>query len=267
MIPFTQIDERLEKLGKNRAWLVEATGRSEGAIRSALAPKASDKHRSELLQRVLSEAIQKEEDAQRSCVRLPDQLALAPTPEEFDAWDRASRAARAPTLRDWAIDELNKAAAAWHASKVIPISAVADDTAIYQVTPKIDLPYFGTVAAGLPGGPVDVADGTHPVSGNFDPATHYVLRVHGESMQPDYANGSFIVCRKLKTGEFATKGQDVIACDGSGAYFKRLLYTKDGKKSDNPRKAKPHLTSINPDYPEVTPLTECPIVGVVVAKA
>lgn len=130
-----------------------------------------------------------------------------------------------------------------------------------------ELPFFGTVAAGQPGGPVDIADGTHPVPGEYDPATHYVLRVHGQSMEPEYPNGSFIVCRKLKTGEFATKGQDVIACDAAGAYFKRLLYTKDGKKGDSPRKAKPHLTSINPDYPEVVPVADCPIVAVVVSKA
>lgn len=144
---------------------------------------------------------------------------------------------------------------------------VAEDPAQYRITPKIDLPYFGTVAAGLPGGLVDVADGTHPVPGQYDPTTHYVLRVHGQSMEPEYLDGSFIVCRKLNSGEYATKGQDVIACDAAGAYFKRLIYTKDGKKGDSPRKAKPHLTSINADYPEVVPVSDCPIVAVVVGKA
>lgn len=119
----------------------------------------------------------------------------------------------------------------------------------------------------MPGGPLDTADGTHPVPAGYDPATHYVLRVNGQSMEPDYPDGSHIVCRKLKPGEFAKKNDDVIACDASGAYFKRLLYRKDGPKGDTPRKATPRLVSINPDFPEVTPLADCPIVAVVVGKA
>lgn len=131
----------------------------------------------------------------------------------------------------------------------------------------IELPFYGTVAAGMPGGPLDTADGTHPVPGSYDPATHYVLRVNGQSMEPDYPDGSHVICRALKPGEFAKKGQDVIAYDGSGAYFKRLVYRKDGPKGDAPRKANPRLVSINPDFPEVTPLADCPIVAVVVGKA
>lgn len=128
------------------------------------------------------------------------------------------------------------------------------------------LPYYGTVAAGLPGCTVDVTDDTHPVPDEYDPATHYVLRVRGESMEPDYADGSHIVCRKLKSGEYATKGQDVICSDASGNYFKRLKYTQDGPKGDTPRKAKPHLVSINPDYDEVIPVSDCPITAIVVEK-
>lgn len=131
----------------------------------------------------------------------------------------------------------------------------------------IHLRYLGAVAAGLPTGPVDETDDTHPVPDHYDPATHYVLRVHGESMEPDYLDGSMIVCRKLQSGEFATKGQDVICSDASGAYFKRLIYTKEGERGDVPRKAKPRLVSINPDYDEVIPIADCPIVAVVVGKA
>lgn len=85
-------------------------------------------------------------------------------------------------------------------------------------------------------------------------------------MEPEYPDRSFIVCRKLRAGEFATKGQDVIACDASGAYFKRLEYRKDGPRGDKPRKATPRLVSLNPEYPEVTPVTETPITAVVVGK-
>ena len=135
----------------------------------------------------------------------------------------------------------------------------------------IELPYYGTIAAGKPGGPLDVDDETMqaplPATGTYKPSTHYILRVNGKSMEPEYRHGSHIVCRKLRNGEYAQKGQDVIASDGSGATFKRLLYAKDGPPvPGTPRKVKPRLTSINPKFPEVTPVSDSPIVAVVVAK-
>ena len=134
----------------------------------------------------------------------------------------------------------------------------------------IEIPLFGSVAAGTPSGPLDVADGTHPVPrdllGKHKPADLYVLRINGESMQPEYRDGRFILCRKLRDGEYAKKGQDVIANDANGAYFKRLEYRKEGKIGDTPRKAVPRLVSINPDYPEVLPVADCPIVAVVISK-
>jgi SOS-response transcriptional repressor LexA len=260
MIPFDEIDSRLEALGKDRKWLAEKSGRSYDSIRTALAPSASPSKRSELLQKALSDAIEREES--RSAEHIPDQLALTATPDEFDAWCRAYKASDADTLKEWAVEQLNRAAKAWHDHRV---KLVALESA--PAANLIDLPFYGTVAAGMPGGPLDVMDGTHPVPGTYDPATHYVLRVNGQSMEPDYPDGIFIVCRKLKDGEFAKKGQDVIACDASGAYFKRLAYVKVGKKGETPRKSVPRLVSINPDFPEVVPVADCPIVAVVAGRA
>jgi len=137
------------------------------------------------------------------------------------------------------------------------------------ISKAFHLPYHGTVAAGLPAGSSELADETYPVADrdHYDPAIHFVVRVHGESMEPTYPDGSHIVCRKLRDGEYATKGQDVVCADANGVYFKRLVYQKDGPKDDAPRKARPRLVSINPDYPEVVPVTDCPIVAVVVGMA
>ena len=132
---------------------------------------------------------------------------------------------------------------------------------------RTSLPFFGAVAAGNPAGFIpDVTDDTVSVAGSYG-ADHFALRVNGRSMEPEYPDGSLIICRSLKVGEFATKGDDVIACDAYGVYFKRLLYTKEGKKGDKPRKATPHLVSINPEYNEVVPVADCPVRAVVVAKA
>ena len=65
MIPFEQIDDRLSAIGKDRPWLAKNTGRSENSIRVALATNASQKNRSKLLQRALTEAIESEEASQK----------------------------------------------------------------------------------------------------------------------------------------------------------------------------------------------------------
>lgn len=242
MIPFDQIDKRLDALQKDRKWLAEITGRSPGAIRSALAPNASDQHRSELLQKVLSGAIETEEERRREHPAMPDRITIeAPTNEALE-WNRLAAKQGIP-VHEWAVIQLDKAAEEWAKQQAPRI--LLDPPANV-----IELPFYGTVAAGMPGGPLDIADGTHPVPGFYDPATHYVLRVNGQSMEPDYPDGSHVVCRKLKDGEFAKKGQDVIACDASGAYFKRLTY----------------LTSINPEFPEMIPASAAPITAVVVGK-
>jgi SOS-response transcriptional repressor LexA len=130
----------------------------------------------------------------------------------------------------------------------------------------VDLPFYGLVAAGQPAAPMDTQDGTYPVQGSYDPVSHFVLRVNGRSMEPDYPDGSHIVCRNLK-GEPAKKNQDVIACDSNGSYFKKLVYSKDKWQGEHPRKSVPRLVSINLAYDEVIPLADCPIMAVVVGKA
>lgn len=135
MIPFEEIDARLRSIGKDRAWLAAAAGRSSGAVRAALAPNAIPKCRSELLQRALSETIEKEERARRAQITLPERVSLEPSAEEFQAWDRASRIAAADSLQSWAVDALNKAAAEWHRRQAttyrnllpLPPAMVAED--------------------------------------------------------------------------------------------------------------------------------------------
>lgn len=129
----------------------------------------------------------------------------------------------------------------------------------------VELRFFGDVAAGKPAGCLDFED-TISVPGGWDPESHFVVRVAGRSMEPDFPDGTRIVCRRLRDGEFAKKNDLVICQDGDGAYFKKLVYTKDGPKTDTPRKPRPHLVSLNPEFPEVVPLSELPIRAVFVAK-
>lgn len=130
--------------------------------------------------------------------------------------------------------------------------------------PRTELPFYGAVAAGKPSD-VDYHSGeTMTVPGSFRRRPHYILRVRGRSMEPNYPDGSYVVVRALEPGEYARKGDVVIAHDGDGPCIKLLEYRVSGPKSDIPRKPTPHLVSINPDYPEIIPIHDTPVQGIVV---
>lgn len=234
MINFDEIDARLEALSKNRTWLVETTGRSHGAIRSALAPKASAQHRSEMLQRVLSEAIEKEEALQKATVNLPDQLALNPTAAEFDAWCRAYKAGPEETLKDWAIAELNKAAEAWTASKVSQFP-----TAKFHIL----------AAAGSPIS-AEVTD--------WDGSDNTVLvRISGLSMTPLLNDGDVVPMKHKKASRsaFMKKGMIYLIAYDGGYTVKRYntrpaTNNEEGEEWVERGKVKV-LESLNPDFSEI----------------
>lgn len=131
-------------------------------------------------------------------------------------------------------------------------------------SPQTELPYYGAVAAGKPSD-VDYHSGeTMTVPGSYRRRPHYILRVRGRSMEPNYPDGSYVVVRALETGEYARKGDVVIAHDGDGPCIKLLEYRVSGPKSDIPRKPTAHLVSINPEFDDVIPIHDTPIQGIVV---
>lgn len=133
-----------------------------------------------------------------------------------------------------------------------------------QTEIRTELPFYGWVAAGKPADVDFHTDESRSVPGDYQRKPHYLLRVRGRSMEPDYPEGSYVVVRALQAGEFPKKGDVVIANDPNGPAMKRLEYRKAGAKSDVPRKPTPHLVSINPEFGEVIPISDCPIQGVVV---
>lgn len=92
MIAYSEIDSRLKLLEKDRAWLASNTGRSAGSIRAALAPNAVAKQRTALLQKALSDAIEREEALRGTASpQIAGVYEIRQTPEQSERADRASR--------------------------------------------------------------------------------------------------------------------------------------------------------------------------------
>jgi SOS-response transcriptional repressor LexA len=237
MIPFDEIDDRLQKLGLDRAWLSHASGRKPDSIRVALAPSAPPSKRSELLQRALSDAIEREEESRRAQAQaaapiLPNRITVEPTVAQFESWDRASRAAGASSLSEWAIEELNKAAEAWFA-KITPI----DDQRIVIRFPEVPLL---RAAAGYP----ILADAEMVETTDDLGPGRFLLELRGDSMEPRFRDRQRVILRDrstlkrpvLKYGEFYCFIHDGAAC------FKQWAKDKEGRKV---------LRSLNPEHPDI----------------
>jgi hypothetical protein len=107
MIPFEEIDAALKSLGKDRAWLAAESGRSPNSIRAALAPNGNEKQKSALIQKALSDAIEREEARQANAALTPfaeppeipaGHTAIYLTGQLYEDAERASRIVGAPTL-------------------------------------------------------------------------------------------------------------------------------------------------------------------------
>ena len=266
------------RLGVDRAWIAKECDYKSGSLAQILAPNGNQKYKTDKALRRIWEALDREEERQKSVQSAKpskepasDQIVLNPDDTEYQAWCSAFKVSDAADFKEWIIHRLNDAAAKALAVKSgisAPLAALPDALSTPEPLNVTPMPFYGLVAAGTPAGAIDdMLDETAHVPGRWPAVGHFALRVSGRSMEPDYPDGSTIVCRKLKPGEYPSKGMDVIAFDRSGAYFKRLAYSKSGPKGTSPRKPVPHLVSINPAFPEVVPAADCPVTAIVVGKA
>ncbi len=109
MIPFEDVDSKLEELDKDRAWLAKVIRRSPETLDSALAPKAAEHKRSRSLQGLITDAIEREEARQKSekagKAKLPPGYSeIFLTDEELNLADQASRIVNAPSLATFCHD-------------------------------------------------------------------------------------------------------------------------------------------------------------------
>lgn len=258
MIQFEDIEKRLAVIGKDRAWLAKESKRSPGSIRSALAPNAHIKQRSSLLQKALTDAIEREEATQSGATSTqsrtpPGYSEIFLTNEEYDIADKASRLVNSPTMAAFCRDAIQA-----EAQRIIERSAIASHPSHW-----IDL--CGGIAAGSP----ISSDAPHepiPVA-NAYPTDCYALRVFGHSMEPKIADGSTIVVQRLAAGNHPKQGKFVVYSDAYGLSLKKLAYrkAKAGEEANSLGKVA-ILESTNPDFPEVQTMDGGRIEAVFVAS-
>lgn len=232
MIPFDEIDSRLEKLGLDRAWLAENTPYSADYIRTVLAPNST--RRTERVMQILSDAIEREEAYRRAQVAppvLPNRITVEPTVGEFDAWDRASRAAGSASLAEWAIQELNKAADAWF-SKITPI---AGERAIAAFPARLL-----RAAAGYP-----ILADAEVIEHDRDLGDgRFLLELRGDSMEPRFHDLQRVILRDRATLKRPLLKYGQLYCfihDGAACF-------KQWAKDDSGRKV---LRSLNPEHADI----------------
>lgn len=252
MIPYDQIDERLSQLGKNREWLAESTPYSADYIRTVLAPNST--RRTERVMKILSDAIEREEDARKTSDQEPPPgySAIFLNDEQLDLADRASRLIGAPSLATFCNDVIMA-----EARRLVALNRQGEGLKAVEAHKELT-PYWidlhGGVAAGAPIGS-DVMPEPIPCQKEFSDE-HYALRVFGRSMEPKIRDGSTIVVKRWGSDKgFPKKKTIVVYSDGSGATLKEFGYRKaKGDEEHDAMGNVPVLSSLNPDFQEVKPM-------------
>lgn len=125
---FDEIDPRLKKLGKDRAWLAAQCDYSTSTLASALAPNGSNKTPKAL--RRMWEALDREEQRQKQekykPAPLTNTVTLTPTVDQFDRWMRAAYRNH-DSFDEWAKEGLDALADLYPQKDQITIAADAPD--------------------------------------------------------------------------------------------------------------------------------------------
>ena len=254
MIPFEEIDTRLEKIGKDRAWLTSKTPYSADYLRTVLAPNST--RRTERVQKIISDAIEREEsEIQSEAVEALKQHAITvyPSREQFNRWTRAFKHSRSETMEDWAERGLDEMAAEWEQSQKTPRVVPFAESAVAL----FEIPLWHA-AAGLPAS-ADVE--TVDAEVDYGPG-RILCELHGDSMEPKFKNGSRVILRTreslkkpvLKKGEiylFSIGGQNLLKeYNSRKATPKEIESGLSYKGADSSQKVR-ILKSINPAHKEI----------------
>lgn len=249
MIPFDEIDARLKDIGKNRAWLAEQSGRPPGSIRVALAPNSDPKNRSELLQKALSDAIEREvvdrdqkREREQSREQTPGIYEIFQSSEMIERTYRAAKSVGASSIAEFCrnailmrLDELM-------------FDESPRNVTVLALSGECSLELYGGVAAG---DQIDASETLGPVHvGKTYPDDHYLLRVFGRSMEPKIMDRSLIVVKRWRDQGYPKKGTIVVYSDHSGTTLKEFGYRKLDGNADDDGGRNVVLRSLNKEFPD-----------------
>lgn len=228
MIPFDEIDSRLDQLGLDRSWLAEKSGRSPSSIRSALAPNAHPKQRSELLQRALSDAIEREEAARRGRHAEPDEnlIRVSFSDEDFAEIEAAAGIVQTP------IKDFITRAAIHQARADLAKSAAAAPPVVVPREPEPAVAYFPVpllrAAAGFP----ILADAEVIEHDRELGEGRFLLELRGDSMEPRFLDRQRVVLRDKTTlrRPLLKYGQLYCFIHEGAACFKQWAKDSSGRK-------------------------------------
>ena len=136
---FEEIPIRMLQLGVDRPWLAQECDYSQSTIANFLAPNGDPKSKTQKALRRIWEALDREEERQKSAVMLPAPLGhrvfLEPTEEQFDTWMQAVYQQPGRSFDQWSKKGLD-ALAAEELGKIRPASGKELKSLPTPVIPK-----------------------------------------------------------------------------------------------------------------------------------
>jgi hypothetical protein len=175
---------------------------------------------------------------------MQDQILIQPTAEQYERWDRASRAAAAPSFKEWIINGLDQL-------------AKTEESGHFLAFPEISLFH---AAAGSP------ASADHDVCApirDVGPG-RIACQLHGDSMAPTYPDGSTVILRERSTLKrpLLKNGEIYLFILPTGERTLKVYNSRKARPSEieagisyvSPKdgKTKVHvLESINPEHAEI----------------
>lgn len=112
---FEEVPIRMIQLGVDRPWLCRECDYKPGSLAQILAPNGNQKFKTDKALRRIWEALDREEERQKSAVMLPAPLGhrvfIEPTEEQFDTWMQAVYQQPGRSFDQWAKTGLDALAA------------------------------------------------------------------------------------------------------------------------------------------------------------
>lgn len=235
-----EIIKSLHSMRLDRSWLAAESGYTEDTVMNKLAPKGNiSKRMLETFSRVINT---KMDD------NLSKLMPIAPNLSSDNVWDAVRFSAYevvqiAHGLQAGGynhLEDLYHDAVIHYADKLLEDNVDFHSDALF--------PYYGPMAAGQPV-ESQLEGETFKAASKLDPSTHAIFEVCGQSGEPQFMDGEKWIVELSMQSYTAKKGKPAVFKDSNGCYLK--IY--NGKQAP--------FSSVNPNFPDVTPGDSLSLVG------